>query len=285
MKKYHNQTAVSLFAFQDIITGITAIVLLITLLLMIELIARKTFSQLQSVSPETIGLLDVVEEMACNEPFSVTKLSNSLNTKTTESEVKQRVQILEENIKELKVRKKDSLETLEDTRQQLSSIRSIHQDELSKKKQTDELVRRIQKNQSRLNKLQSESQALSNKKAKLEVTAGAPAGPPILSFYNIEGNSKKSWLLILSEERIVINSLIGKKEFTWADKSSTRQFARWINRNRSNVEHCVVLVRPSGITKYEDIWKILTKENIPIGTEAIGETQNVLIKANHDYPL
>ena len=137
MKKYHNQTAVSLFAFQDIITGITAIVLLITLLLMIELIARKTFSQLQSVSPETIGLLDVVEEMACNEPFSVTKLSNSLNTKTTESEVKQRVQILEENIKELKVRKKDSLETLEDTRQQLSSIRSIHQDELSKKKQTD----------------------------------------------------------------------------------------------------------------------------------------------------
>ena len=258
MKKYHNQTAVSLFAFQDIITGITAIVLLITLLLMIELIARKTFSQLQSVSPETIGLLDVVEEMACNEPFSVTKLSNSLNTKTTESEVKQRVQILEENIKELKVRKKDSLETLEDTRQQLSSIRSIHQDELSKKKQTDELVRRIQKNQSRLNKLQSESQALSNKKAKLEVTAGAPAGPPILSFYNIEGNSKKSWLLILSEERIVINSLIVKKEFTWADKSSTRQFARWINRNRSNVEHCVVLLRPSGITKYEDIWKILT---------------------------
>jgi hypothetical protein len=285
MKKYHNQTAVSLFAFQDIITGITAIVLLITLLLMIELIARKTFSQLQRISPETIELLDIVEEMASDEPLSVTKLSKSLTTKTTELEVNQRIQALEENIEALTVSKKDSLEILEDTRQQLSSIRSIHQDELSKKKQTDELVKRIQRNQTRLNEIQSKSRAFSNKKAELEVKAGVPAGPPILSFYNIEGNSKKSWLLILSEEGIVINSLVGKEEFTWADKNSTRQFARWINRNRSNVEHCVVLVRPSGITKYDDVWKTLTKENIPIGTEAIGETQNVLIKPNQDYPL
>lgn len=285
MKKYHNQTAVSLFAFQDIITGITAIVLLITLLLMIELIARKTFLQLQSVSPETIKLLNIIEEMENNEPFSINKLGKSLTTKTTEAEVKQTIQVLEEHIKKLKVRKKDSLEILEDTRHQLSSIRSIHQDELSKKKQTDELVKNIQRNQSRLSKIQSESQALSNKKAELQVKAGAPPGPPILSFYNIEGNSKKSWLLILSEESIVINSLVGKEEFTWVDKSSIRQFARWINRNRSNVEHCVVLVRPSGITKHDDILKILTKENIPIGTEAIGETQNVLVKPNQDYPL
>lgn len=285
MKKYHNQTAVSLFAFQDIITGITAIVLLITLLLMIELIARKTFSQLQSISPETIELLDIVEEMASDESLSVTKLSKSLTTKTTESEVKQRIQTLEENIKALKVREKSSLKILDDTRQQLLSIHSIHQDELAKKKETDELVKSIQSNQSRLNELQSKSRALSNKKAELQAKAGTPAGPPILSFYNLEGNFKKSWLLILSEENIVIDSLVGSQKFAWPDKSSTRQFARWINRNRLNVEHCVVLVRPSGISKYDDVWKTLTKENIPIGTEAIGETQNVLIKPNQDNPL
>ena len=41
MRKRSNKQAFSLFAFQDIITGVTAIILLFTLLLVLELVTRK----------------------------------------------------------------------------------------------------------------------------------------------------------------------------------------------------------------------------------------------------
>ena len=63
MRKRSNKQAFSLFAFQDIITGVTAIILLFTLLLVLELVTRKATQAANASSTETAQQLS---ELAAN---------------------------------------------------------------------------------------------------------------------------------------------------------------------------------------------------------------------------
>ncbi len=63
MRKRSNKQAFSLFAFQDIITGVTAIILLFTLLLVLELVTRKTTQATAATSASAQQLAELSQSM------------------------------------------------------------------------------------------------------------------------------------------------------------------------------------------------------------------------------
>jgi len=63
MRKRSNKQAFSLFAFQDIITGVTAIILLFTLLLVLELVTRKATQATAAPSASAQQLAELAHDM------------------------------------------------------------------------------------------------------------------------------------------------------------------------------------------------------------------------------
>ena len=63
MRKRSNKQAFSLFAFQDIITGVTAIILLFTLLLVLELVTRKATQATAATSASAQPLAELAHDM------------------------------------------------------------------------------------------------------------------------------------------------------------------------------------------------------------------------------
>ena len=80
-RKSHNNSPISLFAFQDIITSVTGVFLLMTLLMAVELASRETMQQ-SAVSAEEIERLTVsVEELEAE----VSQLRGNLASRTDDN--------------------------------------------------------------------------------------------------------------------------------------------------------------------------------------------------------
>ena len=277
---------ISLFSFQDIITGVTAIVLLLTLLLLLELISRKATASLKASSTTTAELIELTEIMAANPPPT----SDVFNGVPSAAAVRQLIdrytraarrerESLTDRLQEVRERSKETLATLQ-------QVQTAHAAEAARVDDVAALQREADRFRRQLEDRQQKITDLKRQLAAAEARAEMPAGPPTLQFRAADRAEQGSWLVVLAAAKVVAMPVGGGERETWSGSLASEQFAAWLAGSRSSPQprHCVVLIRPSGISLYEPVRAAIEAAGISIGTEAIGEKQQVSVPTSEGGP-
>jgi len=272
---------ISLFSFQDIITGVTAIVLLLTLLLLLELISRKATASLRASSTAATELIALTEAMAGAPPPAVAfdgvpsaEAVRRLIDRRTRAATREK-EVLSDRLQEVLDRANTTRATLEESRTMLGNEIARANSVIAMQKEADRF-------RDQLAKLQADAASLQRQLADTEARATMPAGSPELKFRAADEAQLGSWLVVLGEAKVTAMPVGTGQSLRWTGTEAAEEFTNWLTTGLGvpRPRHCVVLIRPSGISLYEPVRNAIETAGIAIGTEAIGEKQQVSVPAS-----
>ena len=257
-RRKRNTAAFSLFAFQDIITSVTGIMILVTLILALELIQRKE----QSPPQKTAELIE--QSQAAIE-------ANRRETEQIDSELKQRnVEAVElagvdvtrlkrqsEDVSRQNQQMKDELDRLgrerdkaDMRRNQAKKAKAKHADDPKNLQQLQEQIARKEKE---LKTIKQSNRVIYN-----------PA----------KGSSKSPWLVEVAAGKVLVAPM-GKSAKPHVFPSAAA-FQGWLGKRNPNAEYFVLLVKPSGIKFFDEIRKALQQRKFDVGYDLLPASKTAI---------
>ena len=277
MNRRRSSQAFSLFAFQDIITSVTAIVLLFTLLLVLALVSRKSLEASAVTSSTAAELASLAEEMGQQELAGLGSLESAETVDQALTIAESLKQAIEQSISEVE---KELLRVQSQQKKVLAQLMEERDElrrELDRRRDVNAARRQTVASQRRSAALGIEISRLGREVDALEKQAEVPQGPPVVRFRDSTGTLNGSWLVILGQGRITATQVTSNETVSWGSGSAVAGFSRWIQGKKGEVRHCVVLVRPSGLRWFGEVAELIQENGIAIGKEVIGEHQKVTV--------
>lgn len=263
-RRGRSPTGVSLFSFQDIITSVTAIVILLALILAVEFLSRES-----SASPNDRGR-------------SAARLRQAI--KQIEAEIRQLRLRLAEEAERAKAFARASPERLQrecaDIRQHIAALQA----------ELEQLRTRKAALQMKRDEMAQEDSLRKEDRRKLaELQAAAEAKHKQLEKLKAENcliynpapeTDKQAWVVDVSADRIVAAPLGGDRkpaEFTGHLLASpATEFSTWARKRSVARNYFVLLVRPSGIRTYKTVRSELEDMGFRMGYDVIGSKQTIV---------
>lgn len=273
-RRSRSRPQMSLLAFQDIITAVTGIVIVMVLLLALELTERDSSAgdpaavtssdavplpelqaELESVQAE-INRLEEVSRQAAGLAGDLAEISPT--------ELDRVIRQLSEKQEQLK----------RDLRQAERTARELEQQEQENQPQQREAAR-----------LQAELEQLRRNIASLEqeLEEEQAAERPLYSLPG--GFQKKGWLVVVEQKQIQ-TAPIGREArpitFSQPDSilslesDSVKQILNWIRTEGQSGSYFLLLVRPDGATVFDDLESELIKQKISFGFDVVGQREVLL---------
>lgn len=272
--------AFSLFSFQDIITSVTAILILVMLLLTIELVTRRR--QQAATDPAasrrqiaaTAGKLEAIvarlrDDVAARKAQRPTR---SLDAAQAERErvQKEREAIqrrLDETHRVREAASKHAAEMEAEAVERSGDIQSL--ENLEKQFASDS---REAEMLDQANRLEQDRQD----KRKREI-ADTPRSGTELVFNPPADSDRRAWLVELSGDGVAVVLLGGDRtERLGHDTAPGSGFGRWLSELTPDGDYCLLLVRPSTSDDMEEeVQHGLRDAGIRHGIDLIGEDQTV----------
>ena len=256
----------SLFAFQDIITSVTAVIILLTLILTLELVTRKPTSAAQQLDQSVTALKSALEKAEQERELLESRLkqeaARTIEQASTTSESLQR--------------------DLEQTQQQVARLRQelleLRQSQVSAKKQEDAALARsldMDVRRKELDELKTKTSAAKNELDQL-------AEGDHLIFNRPTGTSKRPWLVDVSEESVVVLAFPPDDDrFEFRSRflnPCVDQLLAWVREHcTADGDYFVLLIRPSGIENADRLRDSLSTRGFEIGRDAVGAAQKVTV--------
>ena len=160
---------------------------------------------------------------------------------------------------------------------QLSETQAEFRDEVNQSERVRSIEVANRNQQTVINSLESQVAQLKNEIESNKQLAELPQGPPILKFRNSGQDRANSCLVVLENNSIIALPIKEGSKLVWAGSSAVNKFKNWLKANTLSVNHCVVLIRPSGIALFEKVQELIEDNGIAIGKETIGENQQVQV--------
>ncbi len=260
---------ISLFAFQDIITSVSGIIIVMVLLLSLELVERPEQDSQRITSSVATDIESAITEAEAELETlqgSVQELNTLISdiAETSPSELQNEIDSLRRRIDE----KEQGLKQLQAQEEQL------------KEEKEDVLVQQFDRKDEReeLNKVIRE---LADLQEQLEQEREEDR----LVFTLPKGSKKSGWLAVIESGRIE-TAPIGRESqpirftsrssgFLGTD-SAVNQFMEWARNKNASSSYFLVLVRPSGASAFDQLESRLSLSGIQFGFDLIGENQSVL---------
>ena len=261
MRKRSNKQPFSLFAFQDIITGVTAIILLITLLLVLELVTRKATQATAATSASAQQLAELSQSMTDVPSVDLEALERAPTQENVLEIIREQKTLLSNSISKIEEDQKEA-----EFHEEIAQSTHVFSMEIANRNQ-----------QKVIHSLESQVDQLKEEIESNKQLAELPQGPPILKFRNSGQDRANSCLVVLEQNRIVALPVKEGTKVVWAGSSAVNKFKNWLQANTLSVNHCVVLIRPSGIPLFETVQELIEDNGIAIGKETIGENQQVQV--------
>ena len=263
-RRKNNETPFSLFAFQDIITSITGIMILITLILALELLAtiensrshqtREVIAQIEATVTEVASLDQAVarnmrriEELKVKLAQGASEIGEvaGFNRDTVQADLSDMQQIdaqLADQLEALAAKIQDSSEQREQINNQLQSL------------DPDEL----QGLGDRVTQREKDLEALRNR----------------IIFNPSDGDGKTPWLVEVSEEDFVVAQ-------TGVSAPPTKlpgvaAFRTWARQRDKSRDYFVLLVRPSGIDRFHRLHEAIRAMGFDIGYDLLDQNTNAI---------
>lgn len=271
--------AISLFSFQDIITGVTAIILLLTLLLVLELVARKagaSDSRSSAVADQLVDLVKEVEASRTNlEGIEVAIASSSADEvlAVIENEKSQVAESIAEYESKLAAALKDKINSKMVLLERRAELREEHLERKNVLAQSLENQEMQAENDAMLQSVDGLKEQIVANGRRAEL----PAGPPILRFREKDGGESRSLLVVLGRQKITVIVLRSGEEVVWTGGAAVNQFRAWMSAKGRALNHCVIVLRPSGFQYFSAITEFLEENKYAVGKELIGEAQKLQI--------
>ena len=258
---------ISLFAFQDIITSVTAIVIVVTLFLALDLVQRKQGQASESSAALALELVariaDVESELA--------KLRKELDR--TDDLVKQVASTSPAELKAEIVRREHVIEDLrrELQRQEEKRTRLVAQEQAAATEKFDlaPLRQRIEQTARETREMQGQ---LDQEKQENRVLFTLPRG------FNKEG-----WIAVVESGRITVAPLgraakpqVFVSTGTFLKKSAADALIDWIDRDRLRSAYFLVLIRPNGSRTFAELEDVFRDKSISFGFDLIDAERTVL---------
>lgn len=248
----------SLFSFQDIITSVTGIMILITLLMTLELVQRTTQSP-QNQTAEVVASLDQ-QITETREAGKVLRDRVREQQETQSPEVFLSVETLQDRLKDIEERTsradRDAVALAQQRQTTAAQLSQQQQEQSSRSKEAgrlEELQQKLKDKQRQLQQLSTGNRVVYN-----------PA----------QGTSKIQWLVELREAEIVAARIgISRTPQQFAD---IPEFRAWLSQLVSGSHYCMVLIRPAAVETCEEVLQALDKAKIQYGYDAIDESTTVI---------
>lgn len=254
--------AFSLFAFQDIITSVTGIMLLITLLFSLELTRKKvpTADLDESTTSETTEKNIRELEESITSLLSVSDKNQAFMEKAASLPASE-IASLEKTLRE-------RLAALQALEAEISS--STRQLDLETSRQSEMIGEMRTKT---LSSLETEIKRLQEEIQTTSQSARVVYNPD-------PGATKSAWLIDLGEERIQVFPMDGGPmrtfQVTLGDQIPPT-FQDWVKQRDSNQEYFVLLLRPEAIMLYDKVYPFLDNSGFELGVDLIDSTTDASV--------
>jgi len=264
MARRRKSSPFSLFSFQDIITSVTGIIILLTLMLALELITRDPTAK-SSGAAESVSQLDQSIREAEAE---VARLEELLKRGTDMAE-----ELAAASPQQLN-RAKQEVER-EIVRLEAELVELDHKERAKRRDQeeAESQNKDRQKDRDTLKQLESTAQVLVDKLKDLKEKNRLIYNPS-------RDTGKQAWLVDVAPDKISVACLGRAAASTLFEQSSSsarvRAFLEFINKREPSSDYFVLLVRPAATEVFDELRTKLEKRGFELGFDLIGAQQTVI---------
>jgi len=278
-------SAISLFSFQDIITSVTAIMILLVLILTLELITRSQSSGVRAEDQRVARqLTESIESMEQRAAALRKELGESRSTALamaafSAADVRQR----EQDAAAVAAALADEIRVLESQVRSAQVARRRSEAELLavtatgpgfSREQVDATRRRAAEIAAANQQERRRQEAASRDSGLENVTGGTLVFNPSI------GSRLTPILLEVSGDGL---TAIRSGEPTPERLGRFgRRFLTWLGGLDADREYVVIVLRPSGIDDFDDVYNAIRDSPLDVGTELIGEGMSVIIGGDGD---
>ncbi|MFY8073385.1 MAG: hypothetical protein ACOVNQ_16955 [Pirellula sp.] len=261
--------SVSFFAFQDIITSVVGIFVLITLIMLVDLVTRKaSASSAKKFVEDTYSSAIADLELQLQELQSQSSKLDAMSAKVGNVQVFNK----EEVAKDLK-----------------ASIQSLNQQIERTEKRNQEVERVIDAQNKVLSDLQvevhkkspdrEELAKLLKQLEKLDSKVGDLDLEELLIFRNQSLEWRPVMVVEISSNELSILDLGSEQRTTYKGLSLAKDFESFLRANRSGKYHYFLLIRPGGAKTFSEIRPILDTNNASYGYDVLEQNRSLKLRS------
>lgn len=257
-RRRKHDSPISLLAFQDIITSVTGILILLTLFVTLSLITR----QLCPPSVQSVAAAEDVTDVLDDVHREIEMLQSHVNMRHEELA---ELASLSPTATERELH--DLREYVARIRSQISALQAKVNSATARRKEWESRKARTSEDEEILEQMQRELERLREKCRELRSQDRLIYNPQ-------QGSGKTAWLVDIGSKKLVA----ARAERTESPHKfgSAREFLKWAMTRDPNQEYFVLLLRPSGIDSYEMVSSALREAHYDLGIDLIGEDQTVI---------
>lgn len=257
VRRRGNTDAFSLFSFQDIITSVTGIMILVTLLFSLELTRKHPQMAAQSTSApdQSVPTVDDLQKQ-------LDALQKVFDENQAMLERIAAIPAIE--IADLEQTLKERLASLEAFSQEIVSANNHLQEEATASTITEDLTKET------LKSLEDELKRLQEEIASTSKTAVVVYNPD-------PGATKSAWLVDLGGNSIQVFAIEGEGTRSFALSAPgavPNAFVDWARQRNSSQEYFVLLLRPESIELYDKLQPMLEGMGFDLGFDLIDSGTN-----------
>jgi len=272
--------AFSLFSFQDIITSVTAILVLVMLLLTIELVTRRrqqAISDPDSTHRQIKATVTRLESLASQLRDEVAARRAQRPNRSQEA-ARQDLARVQADLVATKRRLEETLRTQEAVARALTELEAKDAERTAERESLAQLERQLAKDREEADRLEAANRKEEDRqeKRKREI-ADTPRSGTELVFNPPADSDRRAWLVELSVDGAAVVLLGGdRNQKLGSDTGADSTVARWIATLTTEGDYCLLLVRPSATTNLSnELEQRLNDAGIKFGIDLIGEEQTV----------
>ena len=276
--------AISLFSFQDIITSVTAIMILLVLILTLELITREATKGMaaedrrvaQELKRSVADMEDRLEQLRKEASLAQAAASDAAGFSAKETAEKQAraerdSQELREEINQREVQLRDAQSSRRTAEGRLTASQT--EDPEAKAVRAKEVDARAAEMEA-ASREEKRRQKADEKEAR-EGTATART----LVFNAPPGSTLEPLLVEIATDGLVAVGTDGgsPRRFAWTLLGLPTSFGEWLRARDKNREYVVLILRPSGVDRYDATREAVVSAGFDVGTELIGEQMSLVL--------
>jgi len=268
-RRNRQQPPISLFAFQDIITSLSGVIIFMVMTLTLELINRPPTPE-SSTSSETVARLDEIIATTTNDVESLRKSVEAAADRIGEAAALSPSESQTEigDIERQTIAVKEETQALESERRTLAERgKELQREQDDKRDARDELAELREEETSR-------AEELAQERANNRIIYSLP-----------KGFQKDGWLIVVDDRSLSVAPLGAEAEpksfvsssVTMQDgRSATEQFSQWVRDSKMESDYFFVLVRPNGISTFDALENGLRSMGCSFGFDLCGQDQTVM---------
>lgn len=269
-RRRKNSGGVSFFAFQDVITSVVGIFILITLIMVLELaqtVAEASVNSSPVITTNLIQTLQLLRE-------DVERLQREYADLLAAAEESASFQPV--NVRELEKRLEAELKQTQDRMERSTNITAeLEQSLVEAKRRNEQLVadsRAVESDRQELDEMVKKKTEIQRLTSQLEIER------PIV-YRDVTQTARRLVLLRLVDRRIEISDSLGDTSLTLEGADQFGRLTTWLQQRDMSKRHVLLLVKPSGVANFHETNNILARASVTYGFDVATEGSKFLLRS------